>query len=311
MEIRKLTYFVAAAKTENFNRAAELCHVAQPALGRQIAALEAELGFPLFERRKQRVLLTEEGRAYLEYAQAALDQLQRGKQAIGAVRNGLYGNVSIGCIDPLGTTLLPAMLAPLAQRYPQISLQLWFGGADEVAHAVAHGTYDIGLTHLSPMQTAATELLIIHQLYHERLHLVAAASHPLAAATREGNRLTLDTILAEPFVLYPHASGSGIRNVVDRICASHGHTLRPLIETTLTENLKAFVRAGVGLTFLLPTDLGTDPPDPTLALIPLADLVEEFAFVVIYRRGGTLTPATRTVIQAMTRTGAAHDAGQA
>ena len=75
MEFHQLTYFLAAAHTQNFRKAAELCLVTQPALSRQIAALEKELGIPLFRRVKQRVELTPAGQTFVEYAKNALEMV--------------------------------------------------------------------------------------------------------------------------------------------------------------------------------------------------------------------------------------------
>src|SRR5258708_33902220 len=88
MEIRQLTYFLAAAQTENFRKAADLCLVAQPALSRQIATLETELGVELFKRANQRVSLTEAGREFSTYAQQALARLQEGQQAMAQILAG-------------------------------------------------------------------------------------------------------------------------------------------------------------------------------------------------------------------------------
>ena len=111
MELRQLTYFLAAAQTQNFRKAAELCLVTQPALSRQIAALEKELGMALFRRVKQRVELTPAGQTFVEYAQDALEVLQRGEQELVRWQQGLSGSVLIGCNPSLSAAFLPSMLA--------------------------------------------------------------------------------------------------------------------------------------------------------------------------------------------------------
>ena len=80
MEFYQLTYFLAAAQTQNFRKAAELCLVAQSALSRQIAALEEELEVELFTRNKKRVTLTAAGQEFARYVRNAMDQLQEGQQ---------------------------------------------------------------------------------------------------------------------------------------------------------------------------------------------------------------------------------------
>ena len=78
MEFHQLNYFLAAAQTQNFRKAAELCIVAQSALSRQIAMLEDELEVALFTRNKKRVTLTEEGQEFALYVRNAMEQLQEG-----------------------------------------------------------------------------------------------------------------------------------------------------------------------------------------------------------------------------------------
>ncbi len=91
MEFRQLSYFLAAASTQNFRQAAELSLVTQPALSRQIAALEKELGTPLFKRIKQHVELTPAGQAFVEYAKETLEILQQGEQEMARWQQGLSG----------------------------------------------------------------------------------------------------------------------------------------------------------------------------------------------------------------------------
>src|SRR5438046_8702924 len=94
MEFHQLTYFLAAAQTQNFRKAAELCLVAQSALSRQIAALEDELEVELFTRKKTRVTLTTAGQAFALYVRNDLELLQEGQQVLAALRAGKRGAVS-------------------------------------------------------------------------------------------------------------------------------------------------------------------------------------------------------------------------
>jgi len=100
MELRQLNYFLAAAHTQNFRRAAELCFVTQPALSRQIPLLEKEFGIALFKREKQHVRLTPAGHALTEYAKQATELLQQGQQELVRWQQGQSGILHIGC-NPL------------------------------------------------------------------------------------------------------------------------------------------------------------------------------------------------------------------
>jgi len=112
MELRQLSYFLAAAQTQNFRKAAQLCFVTQPALSRQIALLEKELGVALFKREKQQVRLTPAGQALTEYAKQAAELLQQGQQELVRWQQGQSGIVQIGCNPSLAAAVLP--------RYPKL-----------------------------------------------------------------------------------------------------------------------------------------------------------------------------------------------
>src|SRR5690348_2582524 len=124
MEFYQLTYFLAAAQTQNFRKAAERCLVAQSALSRQIAALEQELEVALFTRDKKRVKLTPAGQEFALYVRNALEQLQEGQQMLAEVQAGQRGIVRLGCIESLATAFLPALFAAFHERAPQVRLKV-------------------------------------------------------------------------------------------------------------------------------------------------------------------------------------------
>ena len=109
MEFRQLTYFLAAAHTQNFRKAAELCLVMQPALSRQIAALEKELGIELFRHVKQHVELTPAGQTFVGYAQDALEVLQQGEQELARWQQGQEGTVPHWLQSSLAAAFLPLL----------------------------------------------------------------------------------------------------------------------------------------------------------------------------------------------------------
>src|SRR5213593_1098339 len=167
MEFHQLTYFLAAAQTQNFRKAAELCLVAQSALSRQIAALEDELEVALFTRNKKRVVLTPEGQEFALYVRNAMEQLQDGQR----------GTIRIGCIESLATAFLPALFASFHQHYPQVRLKVRVNHTDELITLVEQGEVELGLI-LDPR--SQSELLIIKELFRQPLHLLVSAQHALA-----------------------------------------------------------------------------------------------------------------------------------
>ncbi len=292
MEFRQLTYFLTAAQTQNFRKAAELCMVAQSALSRQIAALESELGVELFRRVERRVILTEAGQEFTAYARTALGQLQQGQQAMIELKAGERGLVTLGCVEALATTFLPRVFARFHQLYPQIRLRVSVRGADELMQLVERESLDFGLV-FDP--TSHSELLVVRELFRQPLQLVVSPRHRLVQLPLP---LRFEEIVTEPLVLF--REGFGLRRIVERVFAQRGFALHPLVEIDSIEALKEFVKQGVGPSFITEALLRPEQLKEDLRLLPVADLTEEFIFGLVYRRVGTVSMATRGLIEAIT-----------
>jgi DNA-binding transcriptional LysR family regulator len=289
MEMRQLTYFLAAAHTQNFRKAAELCLITQPALSRQIAALEKELGITLFQRIKQHVELTSAGHMFVEYAQNALDTLKQGEQELARWQQGLGGTVVIGCNYSLSAAFLPAQLATFRKRYPNISLRVKVHPSDEVIRLVEQGAVDLGFIYDPAVRS---ELVVVKELFRQPLRLLTSPQHPLAHIAPQGR--TLERILAEPLLLLGETAR--LRKVLERIFLQRGLTVHPVIETDSVEGLKALVKQGCGVTLAPPALLWIPQESNELELLPIADVTETFIFALVYRRTSALAVPARQFI---------------
>src|SRR4051812_37908975 len=109
-DLRHLRYFVTVAETLSFARAAERLHVSQPPLSRQIQALEAGLGTPLFVRTKRSVRLSAAGAALLPEAQRLLEQAEALRDHAQGLSQGKSGRIALGCITTAAHNVLPQLL---------------------------------------------------------------------------------------------------------------------------------------------------------------------------------------------------------
>jgi DNA-binding transcriptional LysR family regulator len=293
MEFYQLTYFLAAAQTQNFRKAAELCLVAQSALSRQIAALEEELEVELFTRNKKRVTLTTAGQEFALYVRNAMDQLQEGQQFLAELQAGQRGTIRVGCIESLATAFLPALFASFHQQYPHMRLKVRVNHTDELITFVEQGEVELGLI-LDPR--LQSELLIVKELFRQPLHLLVSARHPLA---QEASAVTLEQVMTEPFLLLDETSRMG--QITKRIFAQRGLPLHPLVEIESVEGLKEMVKQGVGVTLTLPALIRPSQIGSDLALLPITGLEEEFIFALVYRRVGSISRAAREFINAISR----------
>src|SRR5580698_1960236 len=122
MEMHQLRYVVAVARTRNFSRAAEQCHVSQPSLSQQIQKLEDELGEQLFDRMKREAKLTSHGEAFLHRAIRILEEVDAAKREATDARDLLRGKVTIGVLPTIAPYLLPDAMAEFTEKYPGVEI---------------------------------------------------------------------------------------------------------------------------------------------------------------------------------------------
>lgn len=303
MDAQKLTYFLAAAHTENFRRAAELCHVAQPVLSRQIATLEDELGVELFQRQSRRVALTVAGAAFVAHARSILASIQAGRQALEGMRDPASGRLLVGCIEPLSATLLPPAFAAFQRQYPQVRLSVTVSGTEELFGLVESGVLELGLFGLAPERMRPHSLLALHELYRDRLGLFLAAGHPLAGA----REVSFAQVVGERLALLN--ARFAMRRVLERIFAQHNTQLSPAIEIDNVATLKLIVQRG-GVSTVLPRSLlGPEDIQAGVVALPIRDVTEVFTFALVYRLIGTLSPAAHAFIRAVTESVGDRDVG--
>ena len=124
MNLRDFKYVIAVAETHHFGRAAERCYVSQPTLSGQIKKLEDELGVVIFERTKRSVEITPIGQEIITLARQLMEQADAIEQVARAHSDPLAGPFRIGALPTLSPYLMPLILVPLRQQYPQLKLVL-------------------------------------------------------------------------------------------------------------------------------------------------------------------------------------------
>ncbi|QBD77443.1 LysR family transcriptional regulator [Ktedonosporobacter rubrisoli] len=284
MELRQLTYFLAAAHTQSFRKAATLCLVTQPALSRQVAALEAELGVLLFTRVKQHVVLTSAGQTFVTYARNILEELQLGQQEMARLQEGQSGTVHIGCNYSLSASFLPPLLTTFRELHPTVRLNVEVRHSDEVVGLVERSEVDLGFI-FDPV--VHSELVAVKELFRQPLHLLVSVHHPLA---RE-SACILEQVISQPLLLLDKAAR--LRKALDHIFEQRKLDVQPVIEIGTAEGLRELVRSGCGVTLLPPALLWPLQLPADLMLLPVTDVSDTFVFALIYRRAGTLTLAAR------------------
>lgn len=168
MNLQQIETFVAVAETGSFSKAAMLSDTAQPALSRQVRALEMELRETLLIRTGRGVTLTEAGRRLLEHSHAILQHVARAKEDLGGDRNEPVGRIVVGLPPSLARRLTLPLIDAFSRKMPKARVAIVEGFSVQMAEWLASGRMDLGLVY-SPEPHPHIEISPVLQ---ERLCLV-------------------------------------------------------------------------------------------------------------------------------------------
>ena len=241
MELRHLRYFVAVAEERHFGRAARRLRIAQPPLSRQIHALEAELGTPLFLRGSRQVDLTPAGDALLVHARRIFQEVELGTRAARRAAAGEIGRIAIGYPSSLAYTGLTDVLRAFRTRSPSVEVSLRELPPQAQIDALHDRSLDVGfIRSLVAYPSIATE-----RVRREALLVALPADHALASRTR----IALSSLSREPFVLFPRARGASFFDYLMRLCHDAGFTPR-IVQEGAQVDIISLVAAGFGVSIL-------------------------------------------------------------
>ena len=147
MELRVLKYFITIADEQNMSRAAEIIHITQPTLSRQIMELEEELGVRLFERNRQnrKFILTDEGVRFYNYAVQITELSEKTVQEFKTSRSQVSGRIYIGAGETKALSELAVAFKKIRENHPKIEASLFSGDAGIICERLDRGLCDFGL----------------------------------------------------------------------------------------------------------------------------------------------------------------------
>ncbi len=258
MEMSQLRYAVAVAEAGSFTRAAERCHVTQPALSQQIINLEDELGQKLFHRLGRKAVLTEAGAAFLERARRILFEVENATKELQD-HPSLDRRITVGALPTIAPYLLVPLLARCRKELPHLLVHTREDFRSDLLRAVVEGDLDLAIVSM-PVKDPR---LSIEPLMTEPLLLVVSKNHPFA--TRR--ELSVNDIADETFVTMGESS-----TLAAQIRGFFGdHNFVPKIGYRCAQiaTLKAIVGLGLGISILPQVDRQPEDRD-TLVYLRIA-----------------------------------------
>ncbi|KAM3095272.1 LysR family transcriptional regulator [Phormidesmis sp. 146-35] len=243
MELRQLKYFITVAEELHFGRAAESLHLSQPALSKQIQALEDSLEIRLLERTKHWVRLTIAGQKFLETAHKVLREVEEGIQITKQVAEGQVGQVRIGLTEATLFSLAPKIVRHYRNNYSQVKLILTSGGTEAHVEALRTHRIDVGFVYL-PIREPS---LSIHPLFEETY---VAALPPFHRLARQ-KQIALQSLATEPLIFYPRSLAPVLYATFIKHCEQAEFVPNIVQEAELAQTRLGLTAAGVGITFVL------------------------------------------------------------
>jgi DNA-binding transcriptional LysR family regulator len=240
MDLRQLRYLVAVAKERNFTRAADLLHIAQPPLSRQIQLLEEELGVELIIRSSRPVRLTEAGRVFYEQALQILGRVEQMKEATRRVGLNQNSVLSIGFVASTLYGGLPALVRKLRHQAPDLDIQLLEMMSVHQLPALKEGRIDIGFGRLRHSDPA----IISTVLREERLAVAIPQGTPLASMS---DPLSPEALTGEKLIVYPREPRPSFADQVLNVLQERDVRPAEILEVSEIQTALGLVAAEAGL----------------------------------------------------------------
>lgn len=255
MELRQIKYFLKAKELLNFTEAAKILNISQSTLSQQIKQLENELEVPLFNRIGKRIILTEAGEMFSEYALQSLNKANEGLLLLKDLNNMHTGKITIGVIYSMRILFVKALIK-FAEQHPNIKIQVVFGTTKDLLEKLNTHHFDFVLTF---HEKAKHPYLKYQTLLSSTMVLVTAKKSSLAIK----RSISLKEVAKLPLAL-PFSGYSTIQFFVDSF---NQKNLNPNICMEINDipTLFEIVKTGYWHTILSETSVN----DPHVVGIPI------------------------------------------
>lgn len=240
MDFYQLLYFRKVAEARSVSRAAEGLLITQPAVSKQMKALEDELGEKLFDRIGKKVFLTKAGEVLYSHCERILRSVDDAKKAVKALSQECSGELVIGTSDHISLHRLPDVLKSYVSAYPRVDLKLRCHRSETILEMVGQNLVDLGVITLPKVAGN----FISRVIWEDPMSLVFPKKHPLASL----KNIKLKDIVTYGMIL--PEKGTTTRSSIDGAFSRRGLAPNVAMEVAYIETIKGLVKAGLGISIL-------------------------------------------------------------
>ncbi|MBI5889558.1 MAG: LysR family transcriptional regulator [Nitrosomonadales bacterium] len=289
MKLSVLRYLVAFADAKSFSRAAEQCHVSQPALSVAIQNLEAELGVTLIERVAGHVALTEMGYQVVAQARRVLEEARRVELVAQRGKDPLKGEFRLGVIHTIGPYLLPGLISAMRGTAPDMSLYIEESMTALLADYLRFGTVDAAIIAL-PFDIPGIES---RALYDEAFQVVVPKGHPWA----KRKHIHPEEVRGNDVLVLK--AGNCFREQVLDACPDISHAEGSLHQGHSIETIRCMVASGYGISVLPGGALSSPYQSDLVKAIPFEEPVPARRIALAWRRNHSRPQALDAIVAAV------------
>ena len=258
MLLAQIEGFVEITRQGNMRRAAVALSISQPALTSRLQGLEHQLGSPLFRRTHSGMVPTPAGRAFLPYAERALESVRSGMSLVRELGQGVVGELALAVAPAVSAYVLPEVLVRFTERHPAVRLLVRTGHSEEIVDLVVRGEVDLGI-----VRQIRDARVRSHALYEDELVLVVRPDHPFARA----GRIDVAEIAHVQLILFDRTSS--YYDITNALFRKAGVVPRGVTEVDNIEAAKRMVERGLGVALLPGTAVADALAAGTLSEIDL------------------------------------------
>lgn len=285
MELYTLHVFLTVATEKSFSRAAEKLLRTQPAVSLAIQRLEEELGDKLIDRSGKDLLLTDAGRAVLDYARRFQNLRQEMEDSLSELRDYSAGRLVIGANE--STTLyLLRHIERYRELHPKIKVQVRRSLSSKIPNELLDGNIELGVISYDP----GDERIKSKVIYIDALAFVVSPRHRLA------HRRTVSITELAPELFIAHNVVSPYREVVLREFQAHKVPLRMEVEMPTIESIRKLVQNDMGVAFLPRMCVEQEIEQKTLCEVRVKEMHVERKIRLLYPTRRVLSHAARAFL---------------
>lgn len=296
MNTRQLQYAIMLSKVRNFSQVAEKLGITQPALSKQIANLENDLGVKLFDRNSVPVRLTAAGEYFIREAEELVyreDQLLRSMERYSS---GEAGVLVIGITPFRSSYMIASVVKAVKARFPGIQIRLREAGVDVLRQEASEGKYDFAVVNL-PVEDPLLEVM---PLEPDKLVLAVPRELEHLVPKLEGaEQIGIEDCQGLPFVVV--GRNQEMRILFDRLCAAAGFHPNIAVEVVGLTTAWSIARSGAAATILPWQFCSGDAGDHGMRLVPIRDGMATRRPAIVMRKDQHMTEAARYAIGLLTK----------